>query len=188
MNFFFLFPSFIFILLCFVDRKKEKRKNFYSILQQTFIMASVIFNRTNTTVYRIPVNTTHRRLLYLPIRPAAKKLQILIDIFNHTLTKQSSSSSLISKLMGIDDDDWHNIILILGFTIIIVLLLLMLGGLYGILSQNWTKKKRYSSCVKQQQMMNNDIMARYGRFEVNFQSKEKCSFLLFFCFFISCFH
>ena len=82
-------------------------------------MASVIFNRANTTLYQIPVNTTHRRLLYLPIRPAAKKSQILIDIFNHTLTKQPSSSFIISKITGIDDDDLHNVILILGFTIII---------------------------------------------------------------------
>ena len=82
-------------------------------------MVSVIFNRANTTLYQIPVNTTHRRLLYLPIRPVAKKSQILIDIFNHTLTKQPSSSSIISKITGIDDDDLHNVILILGITIII---------------------------------------------------------------------
>ena len=99
---FFFHSSFAF---CFVDKKKEKQTNFYSILQPAFIMSSVIFNRTNSTLYPTPVNTTHRRLLYLPIRPAAKKLQILIDIFNHTLTKQPSSSSIISKIMGIDDDD-----------------------------------------------------------------------------------
>ena len=138
-------------------------------------MVSVIFNRTRTALYQIPINAARRRLFSLPIGAVGRKLQNLTDILKHTLTEQASFSSIIFKIMGINKNDLRNIILILGFTIIVFLLLFMFGRLCRMLGQNYTKKRHYSSCLNQQSMINHDIIGRHGRFEVNFQSETKSS-------------
>ncbi len=58
-------------------------------------MITIVYNNSNVTLYRIPINNKETKIFELSHRSNPEALQILIDWFNKTTINQTNSSNVI---------------------------------------------------------------------------------------------
>ncbi len=57
-------------------------------------MITIVYNNSNTTIYRIPINNYQTKIFVLPHRSDPQSLQLLIDLFNQTNSPPVISTTL----------------------------------------------------------------------------------------------
>jgi cytoskeletal protein RodZ len=90
-------------------------------------MITIVYNNSNVTLYRIPINSHQTKIFALPHQSDPQTLQSLINFFNHTTTNQTISSTVASTLIQTTNQcHTQNVLLIIDSLIILFLLFIFL--------------------------------------------------------------
>jgi len=115
-------------------------------------MITVVYNNSNVTLYRIPINRHQTQIFALPHQSDPQALQVLINFFNHTTTVASTIIQTTKQCHT------QNVLLIIGSLMILFLFLLCIVLIYLQRHQYFRSYEHYQPtlCVFNDSDKNND--------------------------------